>query len=154
MHLQQRGQTHDVAVVVAVLTLGDGRAGRGLDRDDAGVSAVAEDLPDERKRQTGEVGATPGATEHDVGLRLTCSTELVDRLEADDRLVQHDVVEHAPERVAGGGVPDGDLDRLGHCDAEGTGRVRQFREDLRPASVSSEGLGCTVPPYVSMRNRR
>ena len=54
---------------------------------------------------------------------------LLDRLDADHRLVDQHVVEHAAERIVGVGVLGGDLDRLGDGDAEAARRVRVLRED-------------------------
>ena len=100
VHGKQRRHLGDVAVVVGVGRLGEGRAGLGLDRDDLDLGAV-DLVGDEGEGEAGEVGAAAGAADDHVAACLAGLRELLLGLEADDGLVEQDVVEHAAERVAG-----------------------------------------------------
>ena len=93
VHLDQRRQADRVAEVVGVAAAGQGRAGFGLDGEDARRAALAQLLADERKGQPGEVRAAADAADHHVGV-LPCEVHLLERFLADDRLVQQHVVEH------------------------------------------------------------
>ncbi len=117
-----------VAEVEGVGSARQRRAGRRLDRDHPHVPLVAQLLADEREGDAGEVGAAAGAADHHVriGVRLL---HLLDRLDADHRLVQQHVVEHGAERVFRVGVLGRDLDRLGNGDAEAARRIRVLGED-------------------------
>jgi hypothetical protein len=73
-------------------------------------------------------------------------------LQADDRLVEQHVVEHAePRAYLVSADPGGDLDRLGDGDAERAGAVGVAARMARPAAVSSLGLATTRAPQVSIR---
>jgi hypothetical protein len=112
VHRHERRQARRVAEVVGVDALRERRAGRGLGRDEAGTGAAGAQLaPQPRERQAAEVRAAADAADDDVGL-LAGQLHLGDRLLADDRLVQQDVVEHRPERVVGVRILRGDLDGL------------------------------------------
>ena len=97
------------------------------------LRALAEVAAEERERQAREVRAAAGAADDDVR-RLAGHPHLLDRLLADDRLVQEDVVEHRAEGVlrvvAGRGVLDGLADRH----PERARAVGRLAED-RPAVV-------------------
>ena len=95
---------------------------------------------DEREGDAGEVGAAAVAADDDVGV-VARELELLLRLEADHRLVQADVVQHAAERVAGVLVRGRVLDRLGDGDAERALAVRDPREDAAAGVVRVEGDG-------------
>ena len=89
----------------------------------------------------GEVAAAAHAADDHVG-KVPGQLQLLLRLQADDRLVQHDVVQHAAERVLGVVAGDGRLDRLADGDAQAAGAIRDPAARIcRPALVSSEGLG-------------
>ena len=77
-----------VAEVVGVFAARQRRAGRRLDRDDAALAAAAQLQAEEREGDAGEVRAAAGAADDDVGI-VARHLELLDRLLADDGLVQH-----------------------------------------------------------------
>ena len=62
------------------------------------LRAVPEVAAEERERQPREVRAATGAADDDIR-RLAGHAHLLDRLLADDCLVEEDVVEHGTERV-------------------------------------------------------
>ena len=130
VHLQQRRHAGGVAEVVAVLALGQARAGRRLDAADRRVHPPGELLAQEREREPAEVRAAAGAADEQVG-RLADLGQLQQRLLADDRLVHQHVVEHAAERVARVRVGGGDGDGLGDGDAEAAVVVRVLGEQRR-----------------------
>ena len=130
VHLQQRRHPGGVAEVVAVLTLGEARAGGRLDAADRRVDPPGELLAQEREREPAEVRAAAGAADEQVG-RLADLGQLQQRLLADDRLVQQHVVEHAAEGVPGVGIGGGHRHRLGDGDAEAAGVVGVLGEQRR-----------------------
>ena len=132
-------------MVVAVFALGDRRACRGFGGHDLRVAAAMELLPQERERQPGQVGTATGTTEHDVGAGLHLR-ELHHGLLADHTLVQHNMIEHRAQRVAGVGVLRGHLNGLTDRHPQAAGGVRVLASIARPDSVRSDGLGCRVPP--------
>ena len=93
------------------------RAGRRLDGDDAGLLALLEVLAQEREGDAGEVGAAAHARHHEVGIGAG-QLHLLEGFLADDRLVEHDVVEHRAERVVRVVTLDRDFDRLADGDAQ------------------------------------
>ena len=118
------------------------------------VDLLAADLlPDEGKREAGEVRAAADAPDHDIGERAR-ELHLGQRLLADDGLVQEDVVEHASERVGRVLPPRSVLDRFGDRDAQAPGRVGVRLENRAAAWVSSDGLATTLAPQVSIIERR
>ena len=105
VHLDQRRQVRGVAEVVGVGALGHGRAGGGLDGDDARALVLSAQLAtDERERDAGEVGAAAGAADDDVG-PVVGQLELLDHLLADHGLVHEHVIQDAAEGVAGSPDP-------------------------------------------------
>ena len=128
VHLHQRRQVPGVAEVVGVFAAGERGTGRRLDGDDAHRLFLAQLLAEERERQPGEIRAAAGAADHHVGPEAG-HLHLLERLDADHRLVDEHVVEHAAERIIGVGVLGGDFDRLGNGDAEAAGRVRRLGEN-------------------------
>ena len=137
VHLHERGQSRHVAVVVSELALGHGRAGGRFDGHDPRLRP-GQVLADERERQTGEVGAAPGAPEDEVGRGLPEHLELFEGLLADDRLVQAHVVEDGTQGVAGLGVARRHLDRLRHRHTQRTGGVGVLGEE-GPARLGQVG---------------
>jgi hypothetical protein len=74
--------------------------------------------------------------------------ELLFGLQADDGLVQHDMVEHAAQGVAGlaGSVADGRLDGFADGDAQAAGRVRVLgQHPVRPWSRAGRGDALAAP---------
>ncbi len=139
VHLHQRREVRGVAEVVGVLALGQRRAGRGLDRDDAALAAAAQLQAEEREGEAGEVRAAAGAADDDVGI-VARHLELLDRFLADDGLVQQHVVEHRAERIFHRRVLGGHLDRFRNGDAERARTVRVLGQDgAAGLSVSFDG---------------
>src|SRR5262249_12715310 len=121
--------------------LGQARAGRRLDGDDAELLVLAGELVGgEREGEPGEVGAAAGAADDDVRL-VVGLRELLLRFEADDRLVGQHVIEHAAQRVlrvlARGRV----LHRLADGDAEAARRIRIALEDFLARLSVGTGTG-------------
>ena len=81
------------------------------------VAPSLEVLADEREADSGQVRAAARAGEQVVGEPLAGRLQLGEGLQADDGLVQGDVVEHAAQGVAGVRILGGLLDRLadGHA---------------------------------------
>jgi hypothetical protein len=86
------------------------------------VLPVAQVGADEGVDQAGGVGAAADAADDDGGV-LAGQLESVDRLLADHRLVEADMVEDRAEGVFGVGRFGRHLDRLGDRDAEAAGLV-------------------------------
>ena len=141
VHLHQRREPHGVAEIVDVFSLGQARAGRRLDGDDADLLLLAAELVGgEGEGEAGEVGATAGAADDDVRLVVRL-LELFLRFEADDRLMGQHVVEHAAQRIlrvlARGRV----LHRLADGDAEAARRVRIFCQNFLACLSVGTGTG-------------
>ena len=128
MHLDQRGQMPGVAEIERVFAARQRRARRRLDRDCADAFLVAQRLADEREGDAGEVRAAAGAADDDVGIGVGL-LHLLDRLEADDRLMHQHVIEHAAERIFGVGVLGRDFHRLRNRNAEAARRIRMRLQD-------------------------
>ena len=131
VHLHQRRQMPGVAEVEGVAPARQRRARRRLDRDDADVALVAQLLAEERERDPGEIRAAAGAADDDVGIGVR-HLHLLERLDADHRLMHQHVVEHAAERIFGVVALRGDLHRLGNRDAQAAGRIGMRSEDRAP----------------------
>ena len=111
---------------------------RVIDGQAAGSTAIARTfalvaqlLADKGKRDAGEVGAAAGATDHDVGIGVGLF-HLLDRLEADDRLVHEHVIEDAAESVFRVGVLGRDFDGFRDRDAEASRRIRMRLKNGAP----------------------
>ena len=151
VHLDQRGQLRGVAEVVGVDAAGQRRRGLGLDRDHP-CWLAAHLLAEEREHQPREVRAAAGAPDEHVRL-LAGHLHLEDRLLADHRLVEQDVVEDRPEGVLGVVAGRGVLHRLADREAEGAGVVGCLGQDARPDAVVAEGRR-HLAPKVSISIRR
>ena len=151
VHLEQGRRLRDVAEVVGEHALGERRAGRRLDADEARLGLAGQRLAHERERDAGEARAAADAADHDVGVGVG-RADLLDGLLADHRLVQQHVVEHAAQRVFGARVTDDVFDGLG----DGQARLPSGSGLLpAPAPVSvAVGLAKTVAPFSSMSTRR
>ena len=121
VHGDERRELARVPEVVGEGPARERRAGGRLAGEDVDLLA-ADLLPDEGKCEAGEVRAAADAPDHDIGERAR-ELHLGQRLLADDRLVQEDVVEHAPERVGRVLSPRSVLDRFGDGDAQAPGGV-------------------------------
>ena len=95
--------------------------------------AARQLVAQEGKRQAGEIAAAAHASHHDVRIVLG-QLHLLLRLQADDRLVQQHVVQHAAQRIADAFLRDGRLDRLADGDAQAAGAIGVFFQD-RPAAL-------------------
>jgi hypothetical protein len=126
VHLELVGHAGDITEVVPVLALGHRRAGGRFDGDETRRRTLPQVLAEEGEDDARRVRAAAGTGEDDVGLFLTGLAELVEQFEADDALVNHDVVEHAPQRIVGARVVGGDLDGLGDRHPERTGGVGEL----------------------------
>jgi hypothetical protein len=133
VHLHHRREARGVAVVVAVLALGQAGAGRRLHAPDDRVDPAGQLLAQERERQPAEVGPAAGASHDDVR-GVTDHGQLGERLLADDGLVQQDVVEHAAQGVVGVLGLGGHLHRLADRDAQAARAVRVLGQH-RPARL-------------------
>ena len=144
VHLHERRRARGVAEVVGVAALREGGARGRLDGEDARVPAVLQVLPDKRERDPGEVRPAADAADDHVGV-LAGELHLPQRLLPDHGLVQHDVVEHAAQRVLRVVVRGGVLDGLRDGDAERAGRVGVFLQDV------AAGLGEVRRAGVDLR---
>ncbi len=115
-HGQQRGLGGGIPEVVNKRTLGHGGAGGGFDGVDFNLAAV-DLIPDEGEGQPAEVAAAADAAGDNVGV-FPDSGQLLLRLQADYRLVQQHVIEHAAQRVAGVLRVEAVLDGLADGDAQ------------------------------------
>ncbi len=131
VHRDEGGELPRVAEVVGEVAPGEGGAGRRLGGDEAHL------LPGDLVRREGEgrsreVAPAPAAADHDVRTLLARDRELLFGLEPDHGLVEHDVVEDAPEGVLRVVVGSGVLDGLADGDPQASRRVRVFSPDGAP----------------------
>ena len=117
VHHEERGHASGVSVVVPELSLGERRSGLGFDGDDLGLGLASDLLPHHREGESGEVGSSAHAGDHVVGDDLGL-VHLLDGLQSDDGLVEHDMVENASEGIACTLVLHGELACLGYSDSE------------------------------------
>jgi hypothetical protein len=120
VHRHQRRHADGVPEVVGVDAAGQRGAGGRLGGDEARLFALAQVGPDEGIGDAGEVGPAADAADHYVWV-FPRHLHRRDRLLADHRLVQADVVEDRTERVVGVLRLRGDLDRLRDRNAEAPG---------------------------------
>ena len=128
VHLHQRRQLGGVAVVVAILAAAHAGAGVRLAGDEVDVPAF-EFVAEEGEGKAGKVAAPADAAEDHVG-KIADELELFLRLQADHRLVQQDVVEHAAQGVAAVFTRQGGLHRLADGDAQAAGTIGIQRQHL------------------------
>ena len=117
-----------VAEVIGVAALGNRGTGGGFHADDAQIW-VLELFGHEGQDQAAEVAAATDAADQEVGLFLG-QGELFLGLQADHRLMQKHVIEHAPQRVLGVGVARRFLNGLGDGNAQRARAVRIVSKDL------------------------
>ena len=106
VHLDQGGQVSRVAEIVRIPALGQGRAGCRLNGDHANVAFAAKLFTQVRKGDPGKVRATTGAADYHIGFVLGQS-ELFHCLQANHRLMQHHVVQHAAQGILRVGIEHG-----------------------------------------------
>ncbi len=131
VHLHQWCHACRVTEVVGVDALREGGACGRFQGANRRIDVPFQLLAQEREGQAGEVGPATGAADEHVG-RLSDLGELPQGFLADDRLVEQDVVQHAAQRVANGGILRGHLDCLGDGDTERPGAVGILGEDRPP----------------------
>ena len=69
------------------------RTGCRFDRDNCDIGSV-NFIGNKRERQTGKITATAGTTDDYIRIPFTKHRKLLFGFQADDRLVEHDVIEH------------------------------------------------------------
>ena len=126
-HRQQRRIAGFVSEVVAEDSARELRAGVGLGRDVARLSAFLERVAHERERDAAEIRSAAEAADDQVGV-FACHFHLFFGLETDDRLVQRDVAQHRAERVLAVRRAHRQLDRLRDRRAERALMVRMLGE--------------------------
>ena len=122
VHFGQGADLAGVAEVVGKAPAGKAGAGGRLHRDKPVARLAAQLLAHKGGYQTAQVGAAAGAADDDVGAHAV----LVQRrlgLQADDRLVQQDLVEHAAQHIAVAWLGFGGLHRLGNGAAQAPARA-------------------------------
>ena len=129
IHLCERSDLTGVAEVVGELASRQGRAGGGLDGDDAVVGFASQFLAHEGGDETAEVGTAAGTADDDVGGHVDLFKSRLG-FETDDGLMQEDLVQDRTEDVAVTFLRDFRFDRFGNGAAERAGGVGVFREDL------------------------
>ena len=124
VHRNQRGLAGDIAVVIGKRAARDRGACFRFNRYNVDIGAV-DLIEREWKRKTGEIAAAARAADHDVGQFFTRHFQLLFGLKTDNGLVQHNVIEHAAERIArlAACVRNGRLNGLADGDSEAAGRV-------------------------------
>ena len=137
VHLGQRADLAGVAEVVGEPAARETRAGGGLDGDEPIVALAAQLLAHERGDEAAEVAAAAGAANDNIRHDAVFVKGRF-RLQADDRLVQKHLIEHAAEHVAVAGGRGGDLDGLADRAAERAGRAGVLGEDA-PADLRLRG---------------
>ena len=128
VHLDQRGQVAGVAEIVSEAALGQAGAGGRFDGDDARLALALHLAAHVGHRQAGKVRSAAGAGDDHVRL-VAGQRHLLDGFQADDRLVQQHVIEHAAQRVLGVGVLGGHFHGLGDGDAQRAVGVRMRGEN-------------------------
>ena len=127
VHRHQRGHPHRVAEVIGVGAAGQRRARGRLGGDEARLLAVAQvRAAGTGRRCRRSSSRRPHSRSTTSGYSPAISI-CGNRLLADHRLVQADVVEHRAQRVVGVLAPGGDLDRLGDRDPEAARAVLGLR---------------------------
>src|SRR2546425_1996026 len=126
VHLEQRGESRMVWEVVPVFPL-EVRGRRTLGRDEADPLAV-ERVREEREGEASEVRSAAEARHHQVRI-LADLLELPLGLEADDRLMEEDMVQDGAEAIDRLLIAAGILESFRHRDAEGSGMLRVLLEE-------------------------
>ena len=141
VHGQKRRIPGCIAMIVDERRAGQGGAGGRFDRVDGDVLPV-DLVAHVGKGQAGEIAAAAGAA-HDHVRAFADQGKLLLGLQADDGLVQHDVVEHAAQRVAGltAGVGHGGLDGFADGDAQAARGLRIFFQGIAAGLGFVAGAG-------------
>ena len=139
VHFQQRRGGRRVAEVIQIHAAGQRRACFGLDGDDANLLAL-ELVRQEGERQPGHVAPPADAPDHHVRI-LTGQLHLPAGLQADDGLMQEDVIQHAAQRVLRIVVRGGIFHRLADRDAQAPRGVRILGQDRAAGVGPRAGAG-------------
>ncbi|OPZ67260.1 MAG: hypothetical protein BWY83_02657 [bacterium ADurb.Bin478] len=129
VHGQQRRHLSGIAEIIGKRRTGHGGAGAGFHRNDLHVCAV-DQVQDKGEREAGEIAAAAHTGDDPVHLFLSGHGQLLLGLEPDDGLMQHDMIEHTAQGIAGlaAAVADRLFDRLadGHAQAaRGIGKITE-----------------------------
>ncbi|OLN24419.1 hypothetical protein DVDV_4257 [Desulfovibrio sp. DV] len=124
VHFEQRRKPGHVAIVIAELPPGQGRAGLGFDGNEP--DGFAGELSRQKgQHQTGKVAAAADATDQIVW-PVPGHGQLLFHLKADDGLVVQNMVEHAAQGVLGVVMGGGVFHGLGDGQSKGPGAVGVF----------------------------
>ena len=137
VHFRKGSDLGGVAEVIGELAARQRRTARGLDADKLNVVLALQPLAHVGRDEAAEVGAAAHAADDDVG-RDAVFIERRLALQADDGLVQQDVIEHGAEDVAAIGCRDRLFHRLGDRAAQRAARAGELGEDL-PARLGRIG---------------
>ena len=129
VHREQGSQTRLVAEVILELAPRQFRAGSWFRRDEPRLLAILDVVTHERIRDAAEVGTAAEAGDDDIRI-LARQRHLLLRLQADDGLVQTDVIQHGTERVLAVRRRNGQFDGLRNRTAQGTLVVGIHRQDI------------------------
>jgi len=133
MHLQGWRQVRGVAKVVGVFSARQRGAGGGFGGNDANFPAATQLLADEGKGEAREVRTASGAADNDVRLGSE-ALHLLDRLDADHRLMHQDMVQNAAQSIFGVIMGCSDLDGFGQCEVC---RVRAMAQGIEHEHVEA-----------------
>ena len=128
IHLHQRRELGRVAEIVAILAAAHGGARMRFAGDKADLAA-RELVAQEGEASPAKLLPPPTQPITTSGIVLG-QFHLLLRLQADDRLVQQDVVQHAAQRIPGAFLADGRLDRLADGDAQAARAIGVVFQDL------------------------
>ena len=117
VHLHQWGQMARIAEVIGKSALGHAGTGRRLHGHNARVALALDLAPHIRHRQTGKVRSAARAGDNHVRI-VVGQGHLFDRFQANHRLVQQHMIQHAAQRVLGVRILRSDFHGLGDRNAE------------------------------------
>ena len=129
VHHQERRGLRRIAKIVAQLTLGQRRTGRGFHGDNSVFIPVLDFSLQKWECQPRKIAATPCAAKDEIGI-LARHFHLPDGFLADDGLMQANVVEHAAQGILGVRMGHSVLDRFADGDPKASGTMRVFGKQL------------------------
>ena len=130
VHRQQWRHFRRIAMVVAEWRSRQSRTRRRFYGHDTNIG-TCNLVGNKRECQSGEVTTTPRTANHNIDLLLTNHSQLLLCLLADNRLVQHNVVQHATERIPclALRIRHSRLDGLADSDTQAARRVGHLRQN-------------------------
>ncbi len=128
VHPRQRRDLAGVAEIVGIFAARERGTGGGLHRNEVRIRFAEQLILHERGNQAAEVRSAARASNHNVRV-LADDFHCRLALQADDRLVQQHLVEHAAEHIAASGGRGRLLDGFRNSAAETAGRIRILRKD-------------------------